>query len=321
MKNAFQFCLVSLLLICIHFSQGQNIFYAGQTSNTIYNTYLEPINNWYYDINGDLVFDLHVYTIGEPFGVYWWVRYYVEPMNGFKIAGEYYPQGDTIYPKDCYWGETGVEFAGLFYIGGEPVDGWVAHEKCIFAKNIVDSDTIYSWAQIGDTEEYLVNTASWIPCFDSIDIGIDTTIHHGDSIVLNAGEGYDYYLWNTGDTTESIIVNTEDFGTGTWTFSVVAGTNYCEYTDTITIVILTVKPVYFEDKLIVCSNQGNTGFTIKSLDGERIESVVLYNEIGQVILQEKPNNNIVNISNLKTGLYILTVSSKEWIARKKLVQQ
>jgi gliding motility-associated-like protein len=48
-------------------------------------------------------------------------------------------------------------------------------------------------------------TLSSIP---SIKINNDTAVCYGDSVVLNAPTGFNSYLWNTGDTSESIIVDT-----------------------------------------------------------------------------------------------------------------
>ncbi len=39
-----------------------------------------------------------------------------------------------------------------------------------------------------------------------LDLGNDTTISEGSTIILDAGEGMEHYLWNTGDESQSIII-------------------------------------------------------------------------------------------------------------------
>ncbi|WP_028870976.1 T9SS type A sorting domain-containing protein [Psychroserpens burtonensis] len=79
------------------------------------------------------------------------------------------------------------------------------------------------------TDEIIV-TVNEIP---NIDAGQDQTIFDGESATLTA-TGADFYLWSTGETTQTISVNplldTSYFVTGT--------TNNCENTDTVTVFLL-----------------------------------------------------------------------------------
>ncbi|MCX6257462.1 MAG: FG-GAP-like repeat-containing protein [Bacteroidia bacterium] len=54
----------------------------------------------------------------------------------------------------------------------------------------------------------------------SVDLGNDTTLYTGNSIILDAGPGGEDYLWSTGETTQSIVAST----TGTYSVTV---TNPC----------------------------------------------------------------------------------------------
>ena len=54
----------------------------------------------------------------------------------------------------------------------------------------------------------------------TVDLGNDIAICQGDSTLLDAGSGYTNYLWNTGETTQTIHVNTA----GTYSVSIGNGT-------------------------------------------------------------------------------------------------
>jgi len=52
----------------------------------------------------------------------------------------------------------------------------------------------------------------------ALDLGADVSFCGGDSVVIDAGAGFDYYIWSTGDSTQTITVS------GTALITVVAGT-------------------------------------------------------------------------------------------------
>ena len=54
----------------------------------------------------------------------------------------------------------------------------------------------------------------------TVDLGNDVSICQGDSVLLDAGSGHTNYLWNTGDTTQTIYADTA----GTYNVTVGNGT-------------------------------------------------------------------------------------------------
>ncbi|WP_040281875.1 T9SS type A sorting domain-containing protein [Psychroserpens damuponensis] len=66
----------------------------------------------------------------------------------------------------------------------------------------------------------------------NVDAGENQTIFEGESTTLTA-TGADTYLWNTGETTQSITVNPSN----TTTYAVTGTSNQCEFTDAVTITI------------------------------------------------------------------------------------
>ena len=80
------------------------------------------------------------------------------------------------------------------------------------------ADTTSSiWVTPGATTTYSVTVDDGIgSCTGDIEItvndpqvnlGPDQDVCQGDSVLLDAGAGYDYYSWNTGDTTQTIYAS------------------------------------------------------------------------------------------------------------------
>ncbi len=63
-------------------------------------------------------------------------------------------------------------------------------------------------------------------------IGNDTLICYGQSLILDAGNGFNGYLWNTGDTTQTIIVDS----TATYYVNVSNGAG-CDFVDSINVTV------------------------------------------------------------------------------------
>ncbi|MEO8820096.1 MAG: gliding motility-associated C-terminal domain-containing protein [Ginsengibacter sp.] len=71
-----------------------------------------------------------------------------------------------------------------------------------------------------------------------VHLGNDTSFCMNQSIVLDAGKGYDTYAWNTGATTETIIANNQN------SFSVKATLNGCSVYDTLSVLHIYPLPAF-----------------------------------------------------------------------------
>ena len=112
--------------------------------------------------------------------------------------------------------------------------------------NLYDSITYSVKGNCIDCDSICIEGKAYfnIICIESIDLGLDIEMCVGETITLDVGLGYDNYLWSTGDTTPSIIVNQ----TGKYSVSVSrypVGFNEvipsCTVSDTI-IVIFSIPP-------------------------------------------------------------------------------
>jgi hypothetical protein len=78
---------------------------------------------------------------------------------------------------------------------------------------------------------------------EPIDLGHADTLKPADSLVLDAGDGFDSYLWNTGDTTQSIILFYEDYPPGSYNFSVVGFIGECSATGNVEVTFINTQGI------------------------------------------------------------------------------
>jgi hypothetical protein len=80
-----------------------------------------------------------------------------------------------------------------------------------------------------------------------------------------------------------------------------------------------VETTISEDQFSLYPNPADKSVTISVKNGATILEVVIYNQIGQKVLQGKPVNNTLDISTLSPGMYIVELVLDQWKSRKKLM--
>jgi hypothetical protein len=146
----------------------------------------------------------------------------------------------------------------------------------------------------------------------SVLLGQDTTIEAGDSIQLAPGSGFDSYTWSTGDTTPTIFVNNSDI------YWVTVTLNGCTQTDSIEVnVILGIQEAnIFFGTLNIFPNP------VEDVMNIRLESkmpaktdMILSDMTGKVLIRKEielnpgQNSETIDVSNLASGVYLLTFKS------------
>lgn len=112
-----------------------------------------------------------------------------------------------------------------------------------------------------------------VQTFSAPDLGSDTTLCAGNPLILDAGNPGSDYLWNTGDTTQTISVTTSGI------YSVISSSGICSQTDTIDVTFLPTPVVDLGNDTVICPNQsltldaGNPGFTYAWSTGETTQTI------------------------------------------------
>lgn len=171
-----------------------------------------------------------------------------------------------------------------------------------------------------------IDTTLWIDGCVSfeipIDLGNDTTICYHDTLTLNAGNPGFYYLWSTGETTNSIICTTTTNDTTISYHVAVTDSNGCVVSDTIIVTFdpcLSIKDIINIPLINIFPNPSIKKVFISQINGVIIKEANIYNQFGQKVLHEKSITNSIDISGLKKGLYIIELISDKFIKREKLI--
>jgi gliding motility-associated-like protein len=113
-----------------------------------------------------------------------------------------------------------------------------------------------------------------IQSFTAPSLGSDTTLCAGFPLTLNAGNPGSSYLWNTGDTTQTITVST------TGTYYVTSSAGICSQTDTIDVTFIPMPLVDLGNDTILCPSQsftldaGNPGFNYSWNTGAQTQTII-----------------------------------------------
>ena len=82
---------------------------------------------------------------------------------------------------------------------------------------------------------------------------------------------------------------------------------------------ITVEEVIFSNNISIFPNPADDILTIKSVPANKIKEVKFYNQLGKRVLQVFPLYNVIDVSNLAQGMYLIEVEFTNSIIRKKLI--
>lgn len=160
-----------------------------------------------------------------------------------------------------------------------------------------------------------------------VELGEDITLKFNDTILLSVKEGYESYLWNTGDITNSIEYIANCAACEDTTFSILVTNEYgCISIDSIEISInyssailttrhlnLEIYPNPFVDYITISGNQIDKSHFIEIIDmsGKK----VYFKKIDKI-----SDNETLNLEELKKGLYIIKIYNENENFQRKILK-
>jgi hypothetical protein len=160
-----------------------------------------------------------------------------------------------------------------------------------------------------------------------IDLGEDQRINLGESIELDAGEGFDSYYWSTGSNYRNITIYYGDNPVGSVIKYVVIGViNGCTSQGEVNIIFADPFGIgeNYQSKFVLFPNPNKGVFTLSYLDDVQNYKVFIYDYFGKLIFDEfiicDPDcKSEIELPELSTGLYIVKTVSEKGVSSGKLI--
>ncbi|MBC8342439.1 MAG: T9SS type A sorting domain-containing protein [Bacteroidetes bacterium] len=152
-----------------------------------------------------------------------------------------------------------------------------------------------------------------------LDLGPNVNLCHTQQLTLDAGAGMDSYLWSTGDTTQTIVVDSTGFGGigNSKDFSVTVTQQSCTNTDTITIALINCTGIpenlkSFGINIYPNPSTGKINFDIPA--GLNKLEITIYNTVGQKVYAEQITSQTktlktIDLSEVPKGIYFVGLKS------------
>jgi len=165
-----------------------------------------------------------------------------------------------------------------------------------------------------------------------VELGADTVICHNSVMTLDAGNPGSSYLWSTGETSQTISVNGEDYEYGNYDFSVqVTSESGCENGDGITVEIKDCTSIDEKQQLVNISvfPNPNKGIFNIQLNTKNSQSISLHiMNLSGIIVYKSENLEIkdshsmqIDLGNLANGVYSIFVIGENGTTEKKVILQ
>jgi len=176
---------------------------------------------------------------------------------------------------------------------------------------VISNTTTYFAESANGCESNFVAVNAYVFPEPMIYLGNDTIIESGTDITLDAGSGYSTYLWNTGETSQTMQVSS----TGNYWVTVTDG-NGCESSDTLQVLVtVNVQPYVLSEGVLIYPNPTHSSLSISFMNDKQEEIYLrLIGDDGNVIwsdfsFKEKRVMRSVDLDQYARGLYIFQIAT------------
>jgi uncharacterized repeat protein (TIGR01451 family) len=156
----------------------------------------------------------------------------------------------------------------------------------------------------------------------TFNLGSDTIICQGQLLILSGSSIYDQFLWNTGDTTQSIMVDTS----GSYTLTV-QDSNQCIGSDNINVQVLDCTGILEQPtfNFTFSPNPASNSILIQLSKMELTPiDISIYNSEGKLVIEkhiQELNSYLLDISALNSGSYILSIQQNGIVKSARFIIQ
>ncbi len=156
----------------------------------------------------------------------------------------------------------------------------------------------------------------------SVDLGgvNDTITVTAYPYTLDAGAGFDSYLWNDGSTNQTLDVSADG-----WYNVLAIDSNYCEATDTVYVVLPTGINTIENTSLSIYPNPNDGQFTLSAKFNTNVDfTVEMVNLNGKTIYTKEFNgvdaiNETIDVDSYAKGIYYIRLVGNNFVKQEKVV--
>ncbi len=226
-------------------------------------------------------------------------------------------QGYALGYQNLIWNSSGD---GSFDDVSEPGATYIPGDNDM-AEGIVQL-SLHTMDAEGELIKADTMSLSVFPASQPIDLGDDIELCMDQTLLLDAGDGFDEYIWSNGTTEQTLLVTAEEFAPESWIWVLATDPNGCTSEDSITVtfdecVDATDTPVP-ESLFELFPNPAQHKVTIRAHD--MIEQLVVFDATGRIVEARRNVDNEVTLmlSEYTSGLYFFQVHSSSGIETKQL---
>lgn len=154
-------------------------------------------------------------------------------------------------------------------------------------------------------------------------IGNDTMVNNIVPLVLNAGVGFQSYLWSNGDTTQYGYFNLDTIINNVIVWVEVTDSNGCIGRDTMVVTVIDGFADNINSKIIsIHPNPSNGKFELKSSARINEAQIIIYDLHGRIVIsdfKENFNDLQLDLSTQSKGVYFIKIISNKLVVTKKLI--
>ncbi|MBN2571327.1 MAG: C10 family peptidase [Ignavibacteriales bacterium] len=328
-----------------------NIDIGAFEYNSVYKRYYKTCDNVVLEINGRIIENSGLYIdslIGYD-GRDSTIYSYLNIMPSFDTTNYIsICEGESYFAQGAYQTEPGTYYDTLVTTWGcdsvivtnlsinqtyeNEVDVFICKGESYFAQGDYQTEPgIYfdTMTTVLGCDSIIRTSISNFPV-NVVNLGNDTSICQNDTIILNAGEGFVEYNWNTGENSENILVTHFEIGTYNYQVSVL-DKNRCMSSDSILIEVfnpntftkildnrnISIFPNPTQNKIFIRSNKTiNFQIFISIYDGSGKE---IYNLRFEKMIQDI--NYEIDTRLIKAGIYILKINNSDEIIIEKIIKK
>lgn len=158
-----------------------------------------------------------------------------------------------------------------------------------------------------------------------VDLGDDTTeLYVGQSLTLNCPSGPYTYLWSTGETTQTIVVNHSSGPDTVYVWAEVTSLNGCVGADT---VFIFMSPWGINEPgtpifMSAFPNPSGGRFTLQIPQSQPLSKIVIFDSTGRTVFSENnPMENTIDLKAFKSGIYFIKAISDDKVYWGKVVME